>query len=146
MERCNSEKESNDCSYKWSIIEILFTAVTTVIMVWPFTGIDSLVLKAAHNWTTLYIPLAAGWVYLFAINKGVITKILNNRAFIFLGNISANTFLIHYVITQYTNHLLSFLNLSVTGILKACIIASEFIVTIIATLAYMRFRKEKVKL
>lgn len=124
----------------WSIIEIVFTAITVVIKIGPF-NIDFFPLIAAHNRTTRYIPLAAGWVYLFTINKGIITKLFNNRAFVFLGDISAYMFLIHFVITRYTSCLLELLNLSLDGVAKACVIIAELIETVALSLIYMRICK-----
>lgn len=40
-------------------------------------------------------------VFLFAINKGAITKILSNRFLVFCGNISAYAFLIHQMVIRY---------------------------------------------
>lgn len=76
-------KDHRDSVVFGSTIEIVFSAVTAVIVIWPF-DIDFLLLNAAHNETILYNPIAAGWVYLFTINKGIIAKLFSNRIFYFL--------------------------------------------------------------
>lgn len=52
-------------------------------------------------------------------------------------------FLIHYVITQYTASLLSFLDLSLGWVENSCIIIAELIGTVALSLTYMRIRKER---
>lgn len=66
------------------------------------TGIDSTVLS--DRWwafSVIYTISSCMVVYLFAENKGMITKIFTNRVMFYLGNISQCAFLIHYVVFRY---------------------------------------------
>lgn len=129
---------------KMSVIEVLMTVVTVGVFAWRKIEQNNLFLLAMHNWTTIFIPIAVIWIYLFTINKGIITKLLTNRLFMFIGNISAYTFLIHYVVTQYTNSALNFLNMELPMNIKLVVIFIEFIITILLTLLYKRFKGEKI--
>jgi len=135
------ENHGYDGKYRWTIAEISLMALTVWVIIWTSTNVDSLLLDALQNWTTLYVPLASGWVYLFAMNKGIITKFFHNRVFVFLGNMSPYMFLIHFVITQTTYVILLIFNLSLYGIWKIISVTIQLFLTIVITLAYMRFKK-----
>lgn len=62
------------------------------------------------RYTVLYLPSTILLIYLFALNKGSISKILTNRILIFIGNISAYTFLIHQICIRYINKFFPMLN------------------------------------
>ena len=121
---------------KATIYEVLATMITVFVFLWLKQKHSSVILLALHNWTTLYIPIAAIWVVLFAANKGLLTRILTNKVTLFVGNISAYAFLIHYVITQYTKALLSNLNIEVDGWSKAIIVFAELMVSIGLSVLY----------
>ena len=116
--------------------EVLATTITVFVFLWLKQEQSSIVLLALHNWTTIFIPIAAIWVVLFAANKGYLTRILSNKLTIYIGNISAYAFLIHYVITQYTSHILSYLNIAVDGWCKAFLVFAELVVSILLSILY----------
>lgn len=122
----------------WSIMELLFAAVTILVILWPFRT-DSSLLNAVRN--TACVPIAAGWVSLFAVNRGILTKVLCNRFFLFLGDISPYAFLIHYVITCFCSRCLGHWDISLSGGAKCCLILFEFLVTILASLLYSKMAK-----
>lgn len=130
---------------KYSIYEIGATLCTVAVFIWMKQEIANPLLLATHNWTTLYIPLAATWITLFVEKKGCITMLLTNRVTIFIGNISAYTFLIHYVITQYFGSAISFLHLELSYLENVIKILIELIITIIVTLLYMKITKKKIE-
>lgn len=139
-----SEKELRiDLSFvKSSVLEILATVITVFVYLWIKQNHENVFLLAINNFTTLYIALAVMWILLFAYNKGIITKILTNRVTIFVGNISAYTFLIHYVITLYVSCAKKFLDVEFAPSGNAFLIIVEFLLTVIATLLYMKIRKK----
>lgn len=98
-----------------TIYEIIATEITVFVCLWHKIEQDNVVFLSLRNWTTVYIPLAAIWIILFVEKRGLITKAFSNKCFIFVGNISAYAFLIHYVVTQYTAILLSFFKLDIVG-------------------------------
>lgn len=129
-------------SLGYSLAEIAATALTVVVCLWLKQGHSSGILLAAfRNWTTLYIPLAAAWVYLFAANRGIITVILNNKLLVSLGNISGYVFLIHYVVVLYVNNMLNFFDIEVSGWPRTGLAMLELAVSVIASLLYIRIEE-----
>ena len=107
----------------------------------PFDVILPLCIHPWFNLTTLYIPLSYGWVYLFMIKRGLFTDLLTNKVLICIGDHSAYLFLIHSVVSFYTDRLLNLLDAEPSGILLAAVILAEFAVTFI--LAYFYSKAEK---
>lgn len=125
---------------KGTILELGALTLSVVIYVFPHDG-NNLWLNAIYNWTTLYMILATIWVYLFVCNSGLFTRVMTNSLLIFIGNISAYTYLIHFVITKYTNELLSYFRYEMSGLSMVLIISGELILTITAALVYLRLLK-----
>ncbi|MBR5177782.1 MAG: acyltransferase [Lachnospiraceae bacterium] len=140
-EKGNFEQDKNNIVL-WTVIEFGFAVVSLIILLWP-VNIDFVLLKVAKNWTTRYILLAAGWIYLFVIKKGLFTKLCDNKVFVFLGNISAYMFLIHYVIIRYTSNILEYMDISLNVWEKSVVIIGELIVTIALSTLFSRIRIKK---
>ena len=83
---------SNIRPIRATVYEVLATTITVFVFLWLKQEQSSIVLLALHNWTTIFIPIAAIWVVLFAANKGYLTRILSNKLTIYIGNISAYAF------------------------------------------------------
>lgn len=129
----NNQKHSIVIS---SAIEI--AALTVTIAIFQCFKIESsnICMLALHNWTTIYIPIAAIWIILFAENKGMVTRILCNRASIFIGDISPYLFLIHYVVIQWTKSGMQYFSFEADGEIKYLIITAEFVLSVILSAAY----------
>lgn len=56
--------------------------------------------------TLCYTPLAAAFIFLFAMEKGILSNCLRWRPLVYLGNISAYTFLIHCAVIPYLRTIL----------------------------------------
>lgn len=140
------EAEKNE-SKTWqnSIYEIVATIFTIMVFIWKEREFENPILLATQNWTTVYLLLAMMWVPLFVEKKGFITRLFTNRVTIFIGNISAYTFLIHYVITQYLNLTIGFLHVDLSCLQNILKIIIEFMLTIIATMIYMKVTKKKIQ-
>ena len=117
-------------------IELIVAVITVMLYVHKNSGENDLIIIALNNWTTMFIPIAAMWVYLFAVNRGLITKALTNRVFLFIGDLSAYMFLIHYVVTQYTKSLLNILNITLSGPIMWIVILIEFVISVILSMMY----------
>ena len=126
---------------KATIAEITATIVTIFICLWENQEHNNILLQAIDNWTTLYIPLAVIWVILFAVNKGLISKILTNKLFVFIGNISPYLFLIHYVITQYVSYFVPN-EKEIDGIERALLVLGELLISILLSIAYQSIHKK----
>lgn len=137
-----SDINSNKSLIKGTMLEIVGILITILVLQYNSYIHTTSILQAINNWTTIYIPLAVMWLYIFIANRGLFTKILNNRILIFIGNISAYTFLIHYVITRYVNSLCGFLNINLMGWMKMGLILIEFCFTILLSMLYIKITQK----
>ncbi len=53
------------------------------------------------RYTMLFTPTSVSLVFLFAVNQGIISRLLTCQPMLYLGNISAYTFLIHQMVIRY---------------------------------------------
>lgn len=51
--------------------------------------------------TLLFLPTSLLFIYLFAVNKGMISRLCTNKLLIYIGEISAYAFLVHQLALQY---------------------------------------------
>ena len=119
-----------------TIIEVLATVLTVLVYAYTKINFQNVFLLATQNWTTLYIPLATIWILLFVKKQGIITKVLTNRITIFIGDISAYLFLIHYVVTQYVQAVIIFLNLQIANWQNIVLI--ELLLSILGAVLYKK--------
>lgn len=129
-------------SAAWSVAEILLTAITVLLYGWAGTSVDSPILGALHNNTLPYILPAVGWVYLFVRKQGIITNLLCNQVLIALGNLSPDMFLIHAIVTSYTEWILSGVGAAFSGLWAFPLIVLQFAVTLALTVLYQKLRKK----
>ncbi len=126
---------------KATIFEVLTIAIT-VFVYKNHIGQSNPFLIALHNWTTIYIPVAAMWVFLFASNKGIVTKLLTNKMTIFIGNISAYAFLIHYVVTKYSSIILDHRDIVLDERGRLILVISELAITIVLSVIYKNINEK----
>lgn len=113
-----------------TIIEVALTFIN--IFLSEYYGSLSLPWKGiiSGERAVYYVILSSLWIYMFAINKGLITRLLSNKLFIWIGDLSSFAFLIHYPVIQYTNFFFSILPYQFSLIMKNSIMAIDFIITI----------------
>lgn len=121
-----------------TIIEVLATVLTVLVYAYTKISFQNVFLLATQNWTTLYIPLATIWILLFVKKQGIITKVLTNKMTIFIGDISAYLFLIHYVVTQYVQAVISFFDLQINDWQNIVLILIEFILSVLGAVLYKK--------
>lgn len=116
-------------SIKASILETL--AIILFILA-QIVFIEKIGLGGAQwfRYTLLYTPSSIALVTLFAINKGIWSKLCTNKVFIYIGNLSAFTFLIHVMVIQYLKFFDGIVSLIALNSIEISIIA--FICTIVA--------------
>ena len=85
-----------------------------------------------------HIPLAVMWVLVFAINKGIITRLFVNKILIALGNISPYAFLIHFVISLYVYYIFDYFGIHTNRLEQTMLVAAEFVVTVGLSVLYKR--------
>ena len=78
-------------------------------------------------------------IWVFAISGGFVTKILNNKILIWIGNLSAYTFLIHQVVIRTVK---MFTGKSLEGNVRLLyVIVSSFVITVIGAYIYIYLEK-----
>lgn len=86
--------------------------IAEIITVAAFIGVICVFhkIEGVYNglsYTALFTPVSMLLVIVFACSKGYIIKVLNNRFMLWLGNLSAYTFLIHQVVIRWLVTLLN---------------------------------------
>ncbi|MCI8726248.1 MAG: acyltransferase [Hungatella sp.] len=124
------EKKDTLKSVKASIVEVIVLIACIGITFWDnkseHTGFIS---KIFNNWTTIYIPVVAAAVYLFAAKQGMIVKTLSKgKSIKHIGIKSSGYFLIHYIVIQYMNRIVIHMPFQVSNL---TIGLSELVLTII---------------
>lgn len=128
----------------YTIFEILALAVVPFLVYWSQKPYEFVVAKAFTSTTIIFLPVSVILVYLFAVNRGLITKILTNKVLLFVGDLSPYMFLIHFVEVLYVSSLLGFLGLALN---KYIIVVIHTVFTLIGALLYKKievvlFRKK----
>lgn len=79
--------------FRYTIYEIMAIAFAIIS--------EYLFLKVCKSNHEIFIPSSMALVYIFAMKKGYISKLITNKILIYLGNISPYGFLIHNVVNRY---------------------------------------------
>ena len=102
-----NKRDNNDArSFGFTLLEIGIIAIIAVqwvvyVLLVEIPAESDSSLSAYNHWwslTVLWTITSCAIVYVFALNRGHISKILSNKLLLFIGNCSANAFLIHYMI------------------------------------------------
>lgn len=118
-------------------IEAMSIVLCIAYYVWVKSGHNNFYVRAiSENYTLGYIIFAVILVVVFARGQGYITRGLNNKLFVFLGDLSAYTFLIHYVVTQNLKVELINRGYVYTGVRQWVIILIELLITIAIAWCY----------
>lgn len=117
------ERQTKHPDIKYTVLELIFVGIIALEFILRKTVSPGLTA------CVLWYPSSLLGVWLFYLKRGWITKVLCNRPLIFLGNISAQAFLIH----QMTIHLIAIVidNTVLLTLLSFCI-------TIVASVVYIK--------
>ncbi len=84
-----------------------FSVIILVVIEWILyvcvIGIPEKAMSA-ENWaglTVVWTMTSCALVYVFALQKGILSRLLKSRPFVFLGNLSDSCFLIHLMVYTY---------------------------------------------
>ena len=133
-----SNQRKNYSQISMTIIEIIALAFASGVVVFQKLEFESIIFQVLVNWTTIYIPVAVIWIFLFINHRGLITRVLCNKLTIFIGDISPYAFLIHYVVTRYTKKWMEFSGILLTEEQNWIIILGELIFSILLSLLYSK--------
>ena len=137
--KCYLKKGSDNAKLEtivYTIIEVTLLAITIALSIWLMKPATSSIIIGLKNWTSLYIPMALAWIWIFTNCRGLLSKALSNPALIALGNISPQAFLIHYVVVRIANAYMSLHGIAFTPVITGALFAGEFIVTVILSQWY----------
>ncbi len=82
----------------------------------------------AFRFSLLYIPTTTSLVWLIASDKGLLSRVLRQRLFVKVGDLSPYTFLIHDVAIKYCTVFLQYLNIGN----KMIMVITAFILTMVS--------------
>lgn len=88
-------------------------------------------------WSTAWIIPNMILLYAFSCDNTIISKILGNKLFVFLGNISMEMFMIHAIIIRYINYIVG-----KKSIYPYSVFVYLLVVTIILSYIYNRYNKK----
>lgn len=92
------QERENEGNWKWTLLELL-TVLAVIVFEKNYPEFKAKYMGLGY--TAFWIPVSMLLVYMFAHNKGWITKLLNCRVLLWLGNISSLTFLIHQIVIRW---------------------------------------------
>ena len=122
---------------KASICECVIFAATIGMVIIGKSSHTSTVMKWIWNPTSIYLIFSVILVVIFFLKGGVITEwITQRRMLVYLGNISGEMFLIHYVVLFYFQGIQNRLlhdTIQLSVLCKILIMIIELIITIICT-------------
>ena len=124
-----------------TVATVLECAVLAAILLseYIFVNQAGIMSREWYRYTILFTPTSVCLILLFAINKGMISKLLTCKVFVYLGNISAYTFLIHQVVIRYIDTICKkIMGNTINVYLKTIIVLP---LTILCAEVYMRFEK-----
>ena len=126
---------------KWSIYEGIGVLSTAIVgyMYYKKVGFIGNIEWIRYN--LIYILPNSLLVYTIAINKGIISKVISNKLFIKIGNISVYVFLFHQLIIRFLNrdvlpHIINNGMIKINPISKFLIVCG---ITFTITICYCRF-------
>ena len=131
---CRNQEQSD--SKKALMLEIL-ALLAFIVMEWAYLPIKENYMGIGYN--VYFVPASMLIVWVFSANESVITKFLNNKVLLWIGNISGFTFIIHQVVMRGLRMYVIDQNLGVWY--TPCVVVSTFIVTIACTYMYLYGKK-----
>ena len=84
----------------------------------------------------LYTPASVFLIYVFAVNKGILTRLLTCRPVLYIGNISPYAYLIHQIVIKYCRRI--WLHIFGTAMNPWLTLPVCFILTLLCTELYLR--------
>ncbi len=93
----NIKLKTKKLSFIYSLFEILAILFLIISYKSKFLLIDSL------RYGVFYLPSLALLIFIFAFGRGIISKAISNKLFVYLGKLSFVTYMVHQIIIYYTS-------------------------------------------
>lgn len=126
---------------KTHLLELL-ALIAFIVMEYAYLPIKENYMGIGYN--VYFVPASLLIVWVFAVNEGFITKILNNKVLLWLGNISGFTFLIHQVVLRGLK--MYVIKKSIGPAYLWVVVFATFVVTILGVYIYLFLEKSFQKL
>ncbi|MBR6257278.1 MAG: acyltransferase [Lachnospiraceae bacterium] len=97
----SKDEEQEQRSVKATLYELVLLIATGIFYYWMEQPEENIVMAALKNRTVLYILPACLWIWVFIKQKGYISKALSIKPFKWLGDMSGDLYLVHFVVIQY---------------------------------------------
>ena len=97
----SKDDEPGERTAKATVLELLLLIVTGIFYYWMEQPEENFFMVALKNRTVLYILPACLWIWAFMKQKGYISKVLCIKPFKWLGDMSGDLYLVHFVVIQY---------------------------------------------
>ena len=97
----SKDDDKKERSVKGTVFEVLLLIATGIFYYWMELPGGSIFMTALKNRTVLYIFPALLWIWVFIRQQGAVSKFLSLKPFMWLGNMSGDLYLVHFVIIQY---------------------------------------------
>ncbi len=116
-----------------SVLELAASALALTSILYSAANLN----MSWSAYSVWYLPGSLLLVYAFAINKGILTKLLTNKITVWIGDLSAYGFLLHQMVIRY----LAKYATKITGLKlgNRTSAALAFVVTIILSVLYKKY-------
>ena len=133
-------------TFMTSIIYTAFEMVAIILGIYVYLNFyierKTILGSESFVYKTIYTPCSVLLIFLFAMNKGLLSTILTNKLTIWIGDISAYLFLIHFQVISFYNIVTSKLGLKSSNLIKFVIIMT---VSILLSIAYKKLENKFLK-
>ena len=118
------------------LLEVL-ALIAFIVMEYAYLPIKENYMGIGYN--VYFVPASLLIVWVFAVNEGVVTKSLNHKVLLWLGNISGFTFLIHQVVLRGLK--MYVIDKSIGPAYLWVVVFATFVVTILGVYIYLFLEK-----
>ena len=126
-DKINNCKNSNASTVMWTIIECALLVITIAVYMWADCVQSTVLLAAVCNWTTVFMLLGTAWVYVFAVQNGYFTRVIQIGLLKKVGDRTSDLFLIHYIVTVSVNIFINMQSVSLSNAMIWTISVIEFL-------------------
>lgn len=126
-DKINNCKNSNASPVMWTIIECALLVITIAVYMWADCVQSTVLLAAVCNWTTVFMLLGTAWVYVFAVQNGYFTRVIQIGLLKKVGDRTSDLFLIHYIVTVSVNIFINMQSVSLSNAMIWTISVIEFL-------------------
>lgn len=138
----NTQYKTVKTSITFTVLELLAIFASIYIHYYLFIQRKTFFGSESFVYTTIYTPCSSLLIFLFAMNRGLLSKLMTNKLTIWIGDLSPYLFLIHFQVISVYNIVINKLNLKTTNLTKFIII---FAISIMLSIVYSKLEAKFLK-